>query len=146
MIFQFGDYLLDTTHEKLTNLNGETVAVHPKALQVLDCLARHAPEVVSRDTLQLEVWGHQHLCPTTLSQTVYELRRALNDDAQSPSLIGTRHGEGYYLLAQPMPLDREPTARPRAGDRRKSRSHMTLCIVFAIVVGIAGFELGAQLF
>lgn len=101
MIWQFGEFELDSVAFRLTDRKGATIPIQPKAFRVLECLVRNAPDVVSREQLQKEVWGHSELCVSALSQVIHEIRRALDDDASQPVIIGTRHGEGYFLLIQP---------------------------------------------
>lgn len=105
MIWRFGEFTLDSVRYKLLARNGSIIPIQPKAFRVLECLVRNAPEVVPREQLLTEVWGHSELCVSALSQAIREIRRALNDDASLPSIIGTRHGAGYFLLveAQPVP-------------------------------------------
>ena len=98
MIWRFGDFYLDSVRFRLIDRIGRDVAIQPKAFKALECLIRNAPNVVSRQQLLEEVWGHSELCVNTLSQTIHEIRRALSEDANRPVIVGTRHGEGYFLL------------------------------------------------
>jgi len=67
---------------------------------VLVCLARHAPRVVSRETLLEEVWGDAFVGDEVVSHAIWELRRALGDSARDPTYIQTIPRKGYRLLAE----------------------------------------------
>ncbi len=69
-------------------------------MQVLSCLARHAPEVVSKQRLMREVWGDAFVTDEVLSHAIWELRKALGDEAKSPRYIQTIAKKGYRLLAE----------------------------------------------
>ncbi|MFL6290122.1 MAG: protein kinase domain-containing protein [Thermoanaerobaculia bacterium] len=77
-----------------------SVAVEPRAMQVLSCLARHAPDVVSKQRLMREVWGDAFVTDEVLSHAVWELRKALGDEAKNPRYIHTISKKGYRLLAE----------------------------------------------
>ncbi len=73
--------------------------VEPRSIQVLTCLARHAPNVVSKQRLIQEVWGDGFVTEEVLSHAVWELRKAFGDEAKNPSYIQTIARRGYRLLA-----------------------------------------------
>src|SRR5688500_3153218 len=56
---------------------GASVPIEPRAMQVLVCLARHAPDVVSKQRLMREVWGGMIVNDEVLSHAIWELRKAL---------------------------------------------------------------------
>jgi tetratricopeptide (TPR) repeat protein len=68
-------------------------------MQVLVCLARHAPDVVSKQRLMREVWGDAYVTDEVMSHAVWELRKAFGDEARSPRYIQTISRKGYRLLA-----------------------------------------------
>jgi tetratricopeptide (TPR) repeat protein/DNA-binding winged helix-turn-helix (wHTH) protein len=79
---------------------GASVSIEPRAMQVLVCLARHAPDVVSKQRLMREVWGDAYVTDEVLSHAVWELRKAFGDEAKSPRYIQTIARKGYRLLAE----------------------------------------------
>jgi DNA-binding winged helix-turn-helix (wHTH) protein/tetratricopeptide (TPR) repeat protein len=79
---------------------GASVAVEPRAMQVLSCLARHAPDVVSKQRLMREVWGETFVTDEVMSHAVWELRKAFGDEAKSPRYIQTLARKGYRLVAE----------------------------------------------
>jgi serine/threonine-protein kinase len=79
---------------------GDTaVSVEPRSMQVLACLARHAPNMVSKQRLVHEVWGDAFVSEEVLSHAVWELRKAFGDEARNPRYIQTISRRGYRLLA-----------------------------------------------
>lgn len=77
-----------------------SVTVEPRAMQVLTCLARHAPEVVSKQRLMREVWGDAFVSDEVMTHAVWELRKAFGDEAKNPRYIQTISKKGYRLLAE----------------------------------------------
>ena len=94
--YRFGDIEVDARRHRVVRAGAE-LALEPKALAVLVELLRHAGDVVARDALLDEVWGHRHVTPAVLNRVVAILRRELGDDADHPRLIRTVHGIGYTL-------------------------------------------------
>lgn len=78
---------------------GLAVPIEARSLQVLACLARYAPNVVSKERLIREVWGEAFISDEVLSHAVWELRKAFGDDARNPCFIQTIAKKGYRLLA-----------------------------------------------
>jgi len=76
------------------------VAVEARSMQVLVCLAQHAPNVVSKQRLIREVWGDAFVSEEVLSHAIWELRKAFGDDARKPVYIQTIAKKGYRLLAE----------------------------------------------
>ena len=61
---------------------GEARTVGTKVMAVLLCLAARPGELVSKDELVAEAWGGDAASDEALTAVVYELRRALGDDAR----------------------------------------------------------------
>jgi DNA-binding response OmpR family regulator len=78
--------------------DGETLAVKPKAFELLAYLLRHAGQVVSRDQLLEHVWGYDYAGETrTVDVHVHWLRSQLEDDPARPRFLQTVRGVGYVL-------------------------------------------------
>ncbi|MCP3956861.1 MAG: protein kinase [bacterium] len=77
---------------------GETsVRVEARSMDVLVCLARLAPEVVPKQRIIDEVWGDAYVGDEVISHAIWELRKALEDDARQPRYIETLPRKGYRL-------------------------------------------------
>ena len=94
-------------------------------MNVLTCLAEQAGEVVTKEDLVERVWGG-FVGDEVLTNAIWELRKALHDNAKKPRFIQTVRGTGYKLLTavvvQPKPT---PPSSRRA-----------LPIRIALVVGV----------
>lgn len=71
----------------------------PKVMGVLLTLAERPGEVVGKDELIARVWDGGFTSDEALSAVIYELRRALGDEARSPSYVETIRNGGYRLVA-----------------------------------------------
>lgn len=78
------------------SLDGQRIHLSTKTFAVLEYLMLHPGEVLSRERLLDAVWGwHYPAAGRTVDTRIAELRRALNDDAESPTYIETLVGQGY---------------------------------------------------
>ena len=100
---------------------GQAQALEPKAFAVLLALLGRPGELLGRDELLDQVWGHRHVTPGVLTRAIAQLRAALDDDPQHPRYIQTHHALGYRfigILEQGGPdaatpgLEPEPVAPP----------------------------------
>lgn len=66
--------------------------------KILACLMRESPNVVSRETLELEVWGDDRPDSDALRTHIHALRHAL-DKPHSTAMLHTVQGIGYRLIA-----------------------------------------------
>jgi Tol biopolymer transport system component len=78
-------------------------------MDVLVYLARHPREVMSKEQILEAVWPQQFVADSVLTRAIAELRRALHDDAHSPSYIETIPKRGYRLIGE---VDRDVESKP----------------------------------
>jgi DNA-binding winged helix-turn-helix (wHTH) protein/TolB-like protein len=119
-----------------------------KGMAVLCRLAEAAGGVVSKEALVEAVWEGAYTSDEALSAVIYELRRALDDDARRPRFIETIRKSGYRLVApvtweeppHPIPetTDRplSQTASPRPGRRRWLAAAVTMVAFLSAVLWI----------
>src|SRR5688572_17520361 len=118
---RFDDFELDEKGARLIR-GGQPLTLPPKAFGVLCALARRAGELLSKDALLDEVWGHQFVSESVLKTTISELRAALADDARQPRYIETAARRGYRFIAATqdgrasVPRPAVPVATPVATD------------------------------
>ena len=94
-VLAFGDVTVDVRARKVLR-DGEEVSLTPKAFKLLLALVAHEGEVVSRQDLLREVWGHQAAVVTrTVDSHVSELRQKLEADPAHPEHIHTVWKIGY---------------------------------------------------
>lgn len=95
--YRFDGVLVDAVAHTLSR-DGAPLPVEPKAFAVLLALLRHHGELVARDDLLDQVWGHRHVTPGVLTRAVAQLRAAIGDDAHEPRYIQTQHALGYRFF------------------------------------------------
>jgi Tol biopolymer transport system component/DNA-binding winged helix-turn-helix (wHTH) protein len=112
--FRVGSWRVEPTLNQLVRADGsdESTKLEPKAMEVLVYLAARAGEVVDKDSVIRDVWQGAFVTNEVLTNAVWELRRALGDDAKSSTFIQTIPKRGYRLVA-PVSFEEEPTASPR---------------------------------
>jgi len=91
--------LVIDTRQRRVQFDGADVLLRAKEYALLEFLARHAGDVVSRGEIAEHVWD-EHYDPLSNVVDVYvqRLRRKL-DRPGADSIIRTRRGEGYQLVA-----------------------------------------------
>ena len=101
------------------------VRVTPKALAVLQVLARQAGRVVTKEELFRTVWPDAAVSDATLSSCILELRKALGDDARRPRYIETLHRRGFrFIAATTLPtVSRQRDVPNRSGDAARAALH-----------------------
>ena len=113
--YRFGDIVVDPAAHTLLRA-GIPQPVEPKAFAVLLVLLQRPGELVSRDDLLDQVWGHRHVTPGVLTRVIAQLRHALDEDPQQPRYIQTRHALGYSFIGQlEDPAEFVAAATPEAG-------------------------------
>jgi DNA-binding winged helix-turn-helix (wHTH) protein/Tol biopolymer transport system component len=116
----FDGFALDLQLRTLLR-GSQRVKLTPKPFDVLACLVAHRGEVVGKDALHAEVWRGIAVTDDVLVQAVHEIRRALDDDKDSPRFIQTVPREGYRFIAvvtgEPAEAVRSNAPPPRAGWR-----------------------------
>ncbi len=91
---------------------GVVQPLEPKAFAVLLALLRHGGELVGRDDLLDQVWGHRHVTPGVLTRAIAQLRHALGDDPHEPRYIQTRHALGYCFIGELVASTAAPDPAP----------------------------------
>src|SRR5690606_40601057 len=99
MIYEFGDFVLDTRRCELT-CAGEPRHLEPQVYAVLCHLIEHRERVVGRDELLDQVWGHRFVTPGTLDTRIKHLRQALGDDGDAQQMIRTVRGRGFRFVCE----------------------------------------------
>jgi DNA-binding winged helix-turn-helix (wHTH) protein len=103
----FGEWILDTRIRELRR-GRKALRLTPKAIDLLERLARSAPEVVTKEEILVELWPETYVCEANIPNLVAEIRTALSDNAQKTRLIRTVHGTGYAFCGTIQWLEEEP--------------------------------------
>lgn len=91
----FGPYRLDG--EGHLWLGPSPIHLAPLQRRLLVALVHQRGQVLSREKLLQEVWGHDHVSEVSISRTVHGLRRVLAAGPLGPDVIRTIYGGGYRL-------------------------------------------------
>ena len=121
---QFGVFEADLTTGELRR-SGVRVRLQSQPFRLLAVLLEHSGEVVSRETLQRELWGADTTVDFDhgLGIAVNKLRDALGDSAENPRFIETLSKRGYRFIAPARFVDSEPSlsvATPAPAPPQKS--------------------------
>jgi DNA-binding winged helix-turn-helix (wHTH) protein/tetratricopeptide (TPR) repeat protein len=101
--WSFGPYTLDG--EGYLWLGPSPIHLAPLQRRLLGALVRQKGQVLSREQLLQEVWGHDHVSEVSISRTVHGLRRILAAGPLGPGVIRTIYGGGYRLEVPVHPMD-----------------------------------------
>lgn len=97
---QIGAAQVDFKRHRLVR-DGEVLETSAKEFDLLKYLVEHRGQVVSRDTLLQDVWGHQREIATrTVDNFIVRLRKKIEINASEPRYLLTVHGSGYKLVEQ----------------------------------------------
>ena len=91
---RFGPFTLDP-HARQLLRGTEQIHLSPKAFDLLTALLHARPNVLSKDTLQKQLWPDTFVAEANLSNLVAEIRQAVDDSAREPRFIRTVHRFGY---------------------------------------------------
>ena len=97
-IIHFDRFRLDARAGQLFRLD-TPVYLRPKTFAVLQYMATHAGDLVSKDDLLATVWGHSAVSEDVVRISMRELRAALGDDRGAPRFIETVVRRGYRFVA-----------------------------------------------
>lgn len=105
--YRIGDLLLDAGTQEVTR-NGIVVPVPRLSFRLLLSLARHAPNVVSAEVLEEEVWAGLVVDRGTVNKRVLLLRKALSKGQNEDPYIAVIRGSGYRLVVPVEHMDSCP--------------------------------------
>ena len=127
--FRIGECLVEPRQNRI--VRGDTeVHLEPRVMDVLVCLAARAGEVVSRDTLNEQVWRDVVVTDQAVTNCISELRQHLRDDRAAHRVIETIPKRGYRLVAAVHPA----RARPTGVNPPRSRRWVFALGMLALVV------------
>jgi TolB-like protein/DNA-binding winged helix-turn-helix (wHTH) protein/Tfp pilus assembly protein PilF len=108
---------------------GNELHLEGKVMGVLVYLSGRPGNVVSKAELLDQVWPNQAVAEGVLTRAVYELRRALDDDAVKPRYIENVPRLGYRLVEQPQ-FDVNSSCAPSRETRKRLKSVSAVLTVF----------------
>jgi TolB-like protein/DNA-binding winged helix-turn-helix (wHTH) protein len=143
--YRIGDLILDVGTQQVTR-NGSVVRVPRLSFKLLLTLTRHAPNVVSAEQIEQEVWAGLVIDRGTINKRVLLLRKSLGEDEADDPYITVIRGSGYRLVA---PVDRLEAVPAENADKQVSiepepRSYSRILAVVAF--GLMGLVIAFGLY
>ena len=102
--YRIGDLLLDAGTQEVKR-NGIAIPIPRLSFKLLLSLARHAPNVVSAEQLENEVWEGLVVDRGTVNKRVLLLRKSLSEEKGEDTYIAVIRGSGYRLIAEVARVD-----------------------------------------
>jgi DNA-binding winged helix-turn-helix (wHTH) protein len=96
--YRFDDFALDVGTRRLLRHDEQELHLSPKAFDLLTILVEHRSQAMSKTDLQEKLWPSTFVQETNLAGLVAEIRRALDDPAESPRYVRTVHRFGYWFV------------------------------------------------
>lgn len=96
--YQLGPWIICPRTNSISNQQ-DSHTLDNKSMQLLVLLIAHQKETVTKNQIFEHVWKGKFVADDILSVTVSKIRKALGDDARSPTFIKTLPGVGYVLVA-----------------------------------------------
>jgi DNA-binding winged helix-turn-helix (wHTH) protein len=112
--FCIGECLIEPRQNRIV-CSGSELHLESRVMDVLVCLAGHAGEVISRETLNAQVWGNVVVTDQAVTNCISELRRHLGDGPTN-RIIETIPKRGYRLTA---PVQLAGVEAPKRAPSRK---------------------------
>jgi DNA-binding winged helix-turn-helix (wHTH) protein/Tol biopolymer transport system component len=116
---RFGMYELDRSAMELRK-NGRLIRLQEQPCRVLAILAERPGELVTREQLQVQIWGDTFVdFDQSLNRAVNRIREALDDNAGAPRYVETVPRRGYRFIAPvaPPPLTQVPPEPAKEAER-----------------------------
>ncbi|HKX84606.1 MAG TPA: winged helix-turn-helix domain-containing protein, partial [Pyrinomonadaceae bacterium] len=149
-LYRFGEFTLNAEDHILTR-GGENVPVTPKMFDLLLVFVQNPGRVLGKEFLLNSVWPDSFVEEGNITFNIRQLRKALDDNAQSPIFIETIPRRGYRFVAPVEALSsfeeesETPDAEPAAtaadfqpGSRR--RYLVPAVVTFAVLAGAAAMS------
>lgn len=133
-LLRFGVFEIDLANAELRR-GGVLIRITPQQFRLLQYLAGHAGEVLTREQIQREIWGSTTFVDfdRNLNVCIAQLRAALNDDPEGSRFIQTVPRRGYRFVA--------PVLRVEPAQKVQGRKWTVLALagLIACLVGAGGY-------
>ena len=96
--FRFDDITVDVENFRVQK-NGRSVALTPRAFDVLLFLLQNSSRVVEKQEIFDQVWKNTFVSDNALTRVIREIRHGLDDNATDPRYIETITKRGYRFIA-----------------------------------------------
>ncbi len=95
-VVEVGDLRIDTAGRRVSR-GGDEIALTAKEYQLLECLALHKDEVLSKERLAAALWAHDCEPDSNAIEVYVAHLRRLVDSGRAAPLLRTVRGAGYVL-------------------------------------------------
>jgi DNA-binding winged helix-turn-helix (wHTH) protein/predicted ATPase len=113
-VYRFGQFTLNLDERQLLR-GSQPVSVTPKVFDTLAYLVTNAGRLVTKSELLAKIWPDTFVEEITLARAISDLRKVLENGAQSQKLIETVPKYGYRFLAPDQPPPAPPVRRRSVG-------------------------------
>src|ERR1035437_6024794 len=98
---RFSHFEVDQQTKELRR-GGRPVKLPPQALRLLEFLASHPGQLVTREDIRKEIWSGNTFVDFEhgINKSIRQIRDALRDDADRPKFIETMPRRGYRFIAE----------------------------------------------
>jgi DNA-binding winged helix-turn-helix (wHTH) protein/tetratricopeptide (TPR) repeat protein len=97
--YEFGSFRLEVLRQRLFAWD-EPVPLAPKAFELLLVLVRSQARLVKKDDLMRTLWPDTVVEESNLTQNIFQVRKALGENAHDHRFIVTVPGQGYRFVAE----------------------------------------------
>jgi TolB-like protein/DNA-binding winged helix-turn-helix (wHTH) protein/Tfp pilus assembly protein PilF len=139
--FRLGAWTVVPEHGEISN-GADTHRLEPKVMDVLQCLARHAGSLVTKQQLVDAVWQGRPVSDEVIARCISALRTHLGDDHRDPEYIETLPKRGYRLITPVQPVEADASRSPSAPPRRRRLGwrHVLAAVAAAAIIYTAWRE------
>jgi DNA-binding winged helix-turn-helix (wHTH) protein/tetratricopeptide (TPR) repeat protein len=160
-VYRFAGFELEPSERRLTT-DGKAIALTPKVFDTLVFLVENAGRAISKDELMKALWPRGYVEEATLSNQIWQIRRALGDTAKGTRFIETLPKLGYRFVAPvvrelapataaivtltknlPPPTETAPVATPPAMPAAAAREPQRMRVSWAVLIATTAVLLAA---
>lgn len=99
-ILKFGPFIMDTKKVELLK-NNKVIELKPKEYKILEYLAKHKNQIISKEQLCDAVWGDEYIgYDNTIMVHIRKIRKKIEDIPSNPKFLVTVKGLGYKLVPE----------------------------------------------
>lgn len=139
--YEFENFRLDTA-ERVLLREGKPVSLTPKAYHLLQILVENHGRIVEKEKLMSEIWADSFVEEGNLTVSAMLLRKALADNANSPTFIETIPRRGYRFIAEVADNYEDVTTKAASNGKSPAlvsstslKRFLPLAVILLIVLG-----------
>ena len=95
--WQIGPYVFSS--DGVLRMGGVMVPLSPLQRKLLLCFVRHPGQLIERQELLEDVWGHTQVSNVSVARAVHSLRKVFQQGPLGGRVINTSYGNGYVFSA-----------------------------------------------